>query len=82
MDITDLDHLADRLEERGLQVLVCAAEQRLHVTNPLNERVFEEITATDTTYVTSFGYKIGERGRELDCADRIAQFLAVGTATA
>ncbi|MEU0389991.1 hypothetical protein [Streptomyces chartreusis] len=34
-----------------------------------------------TRYVTSFDYEIGERGRETECAERIAQLLALGPAS-
>ncbi|MER5257414.1 MULTISPECIES: hypothetical protein [unclassified Streptomyces] len=81
MDTEALLRLATHLEGRGLRVTVNEAERRLHVTNPLNDMLTEEIVATGDRYVTSFGYEIGEHGHERACAERLAQLLAVGPAT-
>ncbi|MFF5984996.1 hypothetical protein ACFY78_39815 [Streptomyces olindensis] len=78
MDTDDLRLLAGYLEKRGLQVVVNEPDMRLLATNPLNSRLSEEITATGDRYVTSFDYEIGEHGRETECAERIAQMLALG----
>jgi hypothetical protein len=80
VDTNDLQNLAGHLEDRGLQVTVHEAEMRLHVTNPLNSHLSEEIVAADGRYVTSFDYEIGESRREQECAERIAHILAIGTA--
>ncbi|MBC2903127.1 hypothetical protein [Streptomyces cupreus] len=82
MDTNDLQNLAGHLEERGLQVVVNEAEMRMHVTNPLNSRLTEEIVAVADQYVTGFDYEIGVQGAEQECADRIARLLAVGPADA
>lgn len=81
MDNDDLRHLCARLEARGLTAAVNEPERQLNVSNPLNSRLSEQISAVDAHYVTSFGYEIGERGREEDCAERIARILAVGLTT-
>ncbi|UIX33335.1 hypothetical protein [Streptomyces sp. GQFP] len=81
MDIDDLRQLASHLEEHCFQVVVNEAELRLHVTNPRNSRLTEEIVAVADRYVTGFDYEIGERGAERECADRIARMLAVGVPT-
>jgi hypothetical protein len=81
VDTNDLQSLADHVKKRGLQVLVNEPEMRLLATNPLNSRLSEEITAAGDRYVTSFDYEIGERGREPECAERIARILALGPAS-
>ncbi|MEE1799552.1 hypothetical protein PUR57_12860 [Streptomyces sp. JV176] len=45
------------------------------MTNPLHGA--EEIISHHGRYVTSYGYEVGERGHEEDCAKRIAHLLAV-----
>ncbi|MGV9456346.1 hypothetical protein [Streptomyces sp. NPDC003635] len=82
MDTNDLHNLAGHLDQRGLQVVVNDAEMRMHVTNPLNGRLTEEIVAVADRYVTGFDYEAGVRGAEQECADRIARILAVGPADA
>ncbi|MFJ3822226.1 hypothetical protein [Streptomyces nodosus] len=77
MDIDNLRELGARLEAHGLVVDICNTDLRLHVSNPLNSRLSEEITVTEGSFVTSFDYRIGERGREQECAERIACILAV-----
>jgi hypothetical protein len=81
VDTNDLQVLAGYLEKRGLQVVVNEPGMRLLATNLLNSRLSEEITSTGDRYVTSFDYEIGERGRETECAERIAQMLALGPAS-
>ncbi|MFI8438645.1 hypothetical protein ACIGJO_33920 [Streptomyces sp. NPDC079020] len=77
MDATNLQKLAGHLRELGLRVATLEPEPRLHATNPLHGILAEEIVAVGTTYVTGFGYEIGEHGHEGQCATRIAHLLAV-----
>jgi hypothetical protein len=79
VDIDDLHRLGKNLENRGLRVAACDPELRLHVSNPLNSRLGEEILLTGGRYITSFDYEVGERGDEDACAERIARILAVGS---
>ncbi|MEU1302575.1 hypothetical protein [Streptomyces shenzhenensis] len=81
MDNDDLRELGARLEAHGLTVAIDQPKRQLNVSNPLNGRLSEQISAVDAHYVTSFAYEIGERGREEDCAERIARILAVGPTT-
>ncbi|MFD9291781.1 hypothetical protein ACFWBV_26540 [Streptomyces sp. NPDC060030] len=76
MDATDLQKLAGHLREHGLQVVALESELRLHATNPLHGLLTEEIVAVEGSYVTSFGYEIGEEGHEGECARRVAHLLA------
>lgn len=77
MDTDDLHQLGKHLEERGLHVAACEPELRLHVSNPLNARLAEEIRLAGGRYVTSFDYEIGDQGDERACAERIGNILAV-----
>lgn len=77
MNATDLRRLAGHLRNHGLQVAALESELRLHVTSPLHGLLTEEIVAEGDRYVTSFLHQIGRRGREKECADRIAHLLAV-----
>lgn len=77
---TDLQRLAAHLEKHSLHVAACDPELRLHVSNPLNSRLGEEIRLVGGRYITSFDYEIGESGEERACAERIARLLAVGAA--
>ncbi|MEU4176929.1 hypothetical protein [Streptomyces sp. NPDC026589] len=72
MNATDLQRLVGHLRNHGLRVVALEAELRLHATHPQHGFLTEEIVAEGGRYVTSLFYGIGERGREEDCADRIA----------
>ncbi|WP_309029339.1 hypothetical protein [Streptomyces alfalfae] len=78
---TDLQRLAAHLEKHGLRVAACDPELRLHVSNPLNSRLGEEIALAGGRYVTGFDYEIGDQGDEEACAERVARILAVGDTT-
>ncbi|MFI8832557.1 hypothetical protein ACIGPN_16150 [Streptomyces afghaniensis] len=77
MNTNDVQRLIRYLGEHGLRVTADENDLRLHVANPLNSRLSEEILVVGDRYVTSFAYEIGERGREQECAERIARVLAV-----
>ncbi|NDZ62357.1 hypothetical protein G3I47_34730 [Streptomyces anulatus] len=79
MNANDLQRLAGRLRNHGLQVVALEPELRLHATNPPHSLLTEEIVAAEGRYVTSFLYAIGERGHKKACADRIARLLAAST---
>ncbi|MFE7617487.1 hypothetical protein [Streptomyces sp. NPDC057496] len=81
MDVNGLQRLADHLREHGLQVVALEPEMRLHASNPLHGMLTEEIAVVDGWYVTSFGHKIGEQGREQRCAARIAHLLTAQPST-
>ncbi|OUD01472.1 hypothetical protein [Streptomyces swartbergensis] len=80
MNTNDLQRLSGYLNEHGLRVTADENDMRLHVSNPLNSRLSEEIVLAGDRYVTSFAHEIGERGGEQECAKRIARMLAVGAA--
>ncbi|MEW2067880.1 hypothetical protein [Streptomyces sp. NPDC007346] len=81
MNAADLRRLAGHLRNHGLQVVALEPGLRLHATNPLHRLLTEEIVAEGGRYVTSFSYEIGERGREEECADRMAHLLAASRPT-
>ncbi|MBV7245140.1 hypothetical protein [Streptomyces sp. MW-W600-10] len=81
MNATDLQRLAGHLRNHGLRVVALEPELRLHVTSPLNGLLTQEIVAEGGRYVTGLFHEIGERGREKECAERIARLIAVSGPT-
>ncbi|MFE9607738.1 hypothetical protein [Streptomyces sp. NPDC006012] len=81
MDNDDLRELGALLEAHSPTVARAEPRQQPNASCPLNGCPTEQTSAVDTHYVTSFGYETGERGREENCAERIARILAVGPST-
>ncbi|MFK0184555.1 hypothetical protein ACIQV1_10120 [Streptomyces rubiginosohelvolus] len=81
MNTTDLQRLAGHLRNHGLRVVALEPELRLHVTHQTPGFLTQEIVAEGERYVTSFHDDVGRRGREKECADRIAHRFAVSLPT-
>ncbi|MFI6285869.1 hypothetical protein ACIBCM_14110 [Streptomyces sp. NPDC051018] len=67
--------LAAQLAARGLYVT--EHDGALNVTNPLHPLIAETVTAHGDSYLTEYGYEIGEHGDELATAGRVAFLLGL-----
>ncbi|MFI2415118.1 hypothetical protein [Streptomyces sp. NPDC018947] len=68
--------LAEQLTARGLSVTK-QDEGTLSVKNPLHFRLGETVTTGGDSYLTDYGYEIGQYGDEPATAGRIAFLLGV-----
>lgn len=77
MDATTSAILADQLRARG--VTVAYRNNAVTVTNPLHPRVRDIVTMSGRSYLTDYGYEIGEQGDECATADRLVYLLGLPT---
>lgn len=68
--------LAELLKARGLSV-TNQADGSLTARNPLHPHVREAVGEVNGSYVTDYGYELGEHGDELATADRVAFLLGL-----
>jgi hypothetical protein len=68
--------LAEILRARGLFV-TNGDNGSVIVRNPLYPRIGEAVGAINGSYLTDYGYELGERGDELATADRLGYLLGI-----
>ncbi|MFD1540675.1 hypothetical protein [Nonomuraea guangzhouensis] len=76
MDANPSAILAELLRARGLSVTE-RGDGSVAATNPLHPLVGEAVGTINGSYLTNYGYELGEQGDERATADRVAFLLGV-----